>query len=102
MAQVARVTHQVALWEVLGYTWLMDQELCAQRAGQFFLTGNKAGIQPQYANRLRLILAQLQQARTIDDLRIPTLRLHELKGDLKDTWQSPYRLTGASHSVFLR
>jgi len=39
----------------------------------FFLTGNKAGIQPQHAQRIRLILAQLQQAQTIDDLRIPSL-----------------------------
>jgi toxin HigB-1 len=64
---------------------------------QFFLIGNKAGIQPLHANRLRLILAQLQQARTIDDLRIPTLRLHALKGDRKSTWsvtvQANWRIT---------
>ncbi|MFZ2362650.1 MAG: type II toxin-antitoxin system RelE/ParE family toxin [Anaerolineae bacterium] len=64
---------------------------------QFFLTGSKAGIQPQHAVRLRLILAQLHQARTIDDLRIPTLRLHELKGDRKGTWsvtvQANWRIT---------
>lgn len=64
---------------------------------QFFLTSSKAGIQPLHANRIRLILAQLQQARTIDDLRIPTLRLHELKGDRKDTWsvtvQANWRIT---------
>ena len=64
---------------------------------QFFLTGNKAGIQPQHANRIRLILAQLQQARTIDDLRIPTLRLHELKGERKGIWsvtvQANWRIT---------
>ena len=64
---------------------------------QFFLTGNKAGIQPLHANRLRVILAQLQQARTIDDLRIPTLRLHELKGVRKGTWsvtvQANWRIT---------
>lgn len=64
---------------------------------QFFITGSKAGIQPQHANRIRLILAQLQQARSIDDLRIPTLRLHELKGDRKGVWsvvvQSNWRIT---------
>ncbi len=64
---------------------------------QFFLTGNKAGIQPQHANRIRLILAQLQQARSIDDMRIPALRLHELKGDRKGTWsvtvQANWRIT---------
>jgi toxin HigB-1 len=64
---------------------------------QFFLTGAKAGIQPQHANRIRLILAQLQQAKAIDDLRIPTLRLHELKGGRKGTWsvtaQANWRIT---------
>lgn len=64
---------------------------------RFFLTGSKAGIQPQHASRIRLILAQLEQARTIEDMRIPTLRLHELKGDRKDTWsvtvQANWRIT---------
>jgi proteic killer suppression protein len=64
---------------------------------QFFLTGSKAGIQPQHAAKIRLILAQLQQARTIDDLRIPTLRLHELKGERKGVWsvtvQANWRIT---------
>ena len=64
---------------------------------QFFLTGSKAGIQPLHANRIRLILAQLHQARTLDDLRIPTLRLHELKGARKGTWsvtvQANWRIT---------
>ena len=46
---------------------------------RFFLTGSKAGIQPNHANRIRLILAQLQQARTIEDMNIPTLKLHELR-----------------------
>jgi proteic killer suppression protein len=64
---------------------------------QFFLAGSEAGIQPQHANRIRLILAQLQQARAIEDMRIPTLHLHELKGDRKGTWtvtvQANWRIT---------
>jgi len=64
---------------------------------QFFLTGTKAGIQPQHAIRIRLILAQLNQARAIDDMRIPTLRLHELKGDRRGAWsvsvQANWRIT---------
>lgn len=64
---------------------------------QFFLTGNKAGIQPRHAVRLRLILAQLNQARTVDDMNIPTLRLHELKGNRKGIWavtvQANWRVT---------
>jgi len=64
---------------------------------QFFLTGSKAGIQPRHAVRLRLILAQLHQARTLDDMNIQTLRLHELKGNRKGTWsvtiQANWRIT---------
>ena len=81
----------------MGYNSLMIKSFAHKGLEQFFRTGNKAGIQPQHANRIRLILAQLQQARTIDDLRIPTLRLHELKGDRKGTWsvtaQANWRIT---------
>ncbi|CAN5852768.1 type II toxin-antitoxin system RelE/ParE family toxin [soil metagenome] len=64
---------------------------------RFFLDGSKAGIQPHHAVRIRLILAQLQQARTINDMNIPTLRLHELKGDRQGAWsvtvQANWRVT---------
>lgn len=70
----------------MGYNFLVIKSFAHKGLEQFFLTGTKAGIQPQHANRIRLILAQLQQARTLDDLRIPTLHLHELKGDRKGTW----------------
>lgn len=64
---------------------------------QFFVTGSKAEIQPRHADRLRLILAQLHQARTLRDMDIPTLRLHELKGDRQGTWsvtvQANWRIT---------
>jgi len=75
----------------------MIRSFAHKRLEQFFLTGSKAGIQPQHANRIRLVLAQLQQARSIDDMRIPTLRLHELKGDRGGTWsvtvQANWRIT---------
>ena len=64
---------------------------------QFFETGSKAGIQPRHADRLRLILAQLYQARTLDDMNIPSLRLHELRGNRQGTWavtvQANWRIT---------
>jgi len=64
---------------------------------QFFLTGSKAGIQPRHVIRLRLILAQLHQARTLEDMNIPTLRLHELKGNRRGIWsvtvQANWRIT---------
>ena len=53
---------------------------------RFFLTGAKSGIRPEQAERLRLILAQLQAAVAPDDMALPGLRLHQLKGDRKGSW----------------
>jgi proteic killer suppression protein len=64
---------------------------------KFFLTVSLAEIQAKHAERLRLILAQLNQARTVEDMQIPTLALHELKGGRKKTWsvtvQANWRVT---------
>ena len=64
---------------------------------KFFLSGNAAGVQAIHAKRLRLILAQLDKAKTIDDMDIPTLHLHELKGSRKGIWsvtvQANWRVT---------
>ena len=53
---------------------------------KFFLTDNKAGIRPMHAKRLKLLLAMLDQARTVGDMDAPGLRLHELKGDRAGFW----------------
>jgi proteic killer suppression protein len=53
---------------------------------RFFLTGSKAGIQVQQAERLRLILGQLNAATSSEDMRLPGLGLHQLKGNRKGTW----------------
>lgn len=53
---------------------------------KFYLTASRAGIQVKHSKRLRLILAQLNQAKTIQDMDIPFLKLHELKGDRKGIW----------------
>jgi proteic killer suppression protein len=63
----------------------------------FFNTGNTAGIQAKHAQKIRVILAQLNQARSIKDMDIPTLRLHQLKGQRKGIWavtvQANWRIT---------
>ena len=53
---------------------------------RFFLTGSKAGVQVQQAERLRLILGRLNAATAPEDMRLPGLDLHQLKGDRKGTW----------------
>ena len=53
---------------------------------RFFLKGMKAGIQAKHAERLRLILARLHAATSPQDMNLPGLNLHKLKGDRKGTW----------------
>ena len=53
---------------------------------RFFATGSKAGIQPQHAERLRLILGRLNGSTNPKDMNLPGLELHELRGDRKGTW----------------
>ncbi len=53
---------------------------------KFFETGSKAGIQSAHAERLRLILGRLNAAVRAEDMGLPGLRLHPLKGERKGTW----------------
>lgn len=53
---------------------------------RFFETGSKSGIQSQHAERLRLILGRLNAAVKPEDMGLPGLKLHPLKGSRKGTW----------------
>ncbi len=52
----------------------------------FYKTGKSSGIQAIHAKRLRLILTNLDQAESPNDMDLPGLRLHELKGSRKKVW----------------
>lgn len=64
---------------------------------RFYFTGNSAGIQAKHSGRLRLLLAVLDAAKTIEGLRLPGLNLHRLRGNRKDIWtvtvQANWRVT---------
>jgi proteic killer suppression protein len=53
---------------------------------RFFLKGTKAGIQPEHAERLRLILGRLNASTVPNDMALPGLQLHELRGSRSGTW----------------
>ncbi len=68
---------------------------------KLFESGVASGIQPQHAARLRQILALFETAEFIDDMDLPGLNLHELKGQRKGTyavkvsgnWRITFRIT---------
>ena len=57
-----------------------------KRLERFYIRGTTAGIQVAHAKRLRLILSNLDQAESPDDMDLPGLRLHPLRGDKKGVW----------------
>lgn len=53
---------------------------------KFYSKGITSGIQKKHEKKLRLILTNLDQAMTPDDMDLPGLQMHKLKGDRKDIW----------------
>jgi len=50
---------------------------------ELYETGRASGVNPQHLERLRKILALLETSETIDDMDLPGLNLHDLKGKRK-------------------
>jgi len=48
--------------------------------------GHTKGVGTEHVERLRKILALLETAETFDDMDLPGLKLHELKGNRKETY----------------
>lgn len=53
---------------------------------RFFEEGTLSGIQASHASRLRMQLAALDTASSIEDMAIPGFRLHSLKGKAAGRW----------------
>ncbi len=53
---------------------------------RYYKSGNVSGIQPKHGKRLRLILSNLDQAASPNDMYMPGLRLHDLKGSRTGFW----------------
>jgi toxin HigB-1 len=52
----------------------------------FYATGNQKGINPDHVKWLRIILARLDASKGPEDMDLPGLRLHQLKGELRSFW----------------
>ena len=52
---------------------------------ELFESGKAKGVNPQHVTRLRQIIALLETAETLEDMDLPGLKLHELKGQRKGT-----------------
>ena len=48
--------------------------------------GSHQSVKPEHANRLRLILARLDASQSAQDMDLPGLNLHKLKGMYEGYW----------------
>lgn len=53
---------------------------------RLYETGNASGVQASHVKRLRMQLAALDTAHTIDDMDISGFGLHPLKGEQRGRW----------------
>lgn len=53
---------------------------------RLFETGSTSGVQASHAKHLRMQLAALDTAQSIEDMDIPGYRLHPLKGPMRGRW----------------
>lgn len=69
---------------------------------RFYRTGKTSGIQAKHSKRIRLILSNLDQAESPNDMDLPGLRLHEVKGrrngiysvTVSGNWRVTFRFKG--------
>jgi proteic killer suppression protein len=71
---------------VYRYTLHGDQEFPSQGNREILHTGSKAGIQAKHADKLRLQLFALDNAKRPADVNAPGWKLHQLSGALKGHW----------------
>jgi toxin HigB-1 len=53
---------------------------------RLYESGSTSGVQAAHAKRLRMQLAALDSAQSVDDMDVPGFRLHPLKGPLRGRW----------------
>ena len=53
---------------------------------RFFEDDDRSKLPQEMVERIRDLLTALDAAPTVDDLNLPSFRLHPLKGDLKGNW----------------
>ena len=63
----------------------------------FYTKGSLKGIQALHKDRLEIILSTLNVLEDLEPLKVPSYRLHKLKGNMKNLWsitvQANWRIT---------
>jgi proteic killer suppression protein len=75
---------------------------------RFYETGSTSGIQAKHKMRLKIILQRLDAAISAEDMNLPGMRFHKLKGELNEyfsvtvngNWRVIYKFEGG-HAILI-
>ena len=73
-------------WCGWGVGWPMIESIRHKGLRRFYEEDDSRGLSADMVERIRIILAALDQSKSIDDMNRPSFRLHPLKGTLKGSW----------------
>lgn len=87
----------------MGYSALMIVDFIHKGLERFYSKGITSDIQPKHQKKLRLILSNLDQATCPDDMDLPGLFLHPLKGvwsvRVSGNWRVTFRFKGQNVEI---
>jgi toxin HigB-1 len=83
---ISSLTRYLIIRILMLYTIRVISSFRHKGVERFFKTGSKAGIQPKHADRLRVQLFALNNAKKASDMKAPGWRLHPLHGELTGYW----------------
>lgn len=81
---IEKLLHCVTLRVTIGMDVIKSFK--SRRLEHFAIRGETKGIAPTHQKKLRSLLSYLDAAGSLEDIHALNLRLHKLKGDLKDRW----------------
>ena len=83
------------------HTWKrqMIASFKGRRLRRLYETGDRSRVAPEQVEKIENILARLEAADTVEDMDLPGLRLHPLKGHLRGFWSVTVR---ANWRIILR
>src|SRR5215471_14010519 len=79
------VTYYIADWLI------MIESFRHKGLKRLFEDDDPRGVNPQHVDKIETILGLLDVAEGIQDMNVPTFRLHRLTGNLKDFWSVTVR-----------
>lgn len=64
----------------------------SRRLRRLYERGERSGIDPQHIDKIKRILTLLDVAHSPEDMRLPSFRLHALRGDRAGYWAVTVRV----------